>query len=270
MVKNLPANAGDAGLIPRFRSSPGGGNGNSLAFLPGKSRGQRSLVGFTPWGRKESNTTEHTCTHSLPLACDQFKGGFSLLIFPLPAPPLVGHRDLGPQSRELILKVLRSSGCGDSEYGAGRSTSGWVLSGAAWSWTQLTVPPLSPAELLGQATLSVASPSRPLSRRQVCPLTPGPGKALGQAATMAIEVRSCPRWGNGKTQGKASPEALALSFFRLGSFSMRRVPPGTWALPPPRLHAPASHLPRRLSWTGPSCRMAPLSPQSPLSSPGPG
>ena len=140
---------------------------------------------------------------SLPLACDQLKGGFSLLIFPLPAPPLLGHRDLGPQSRELILKVLRSSSCGDSEYGAGRSTSGWVLSGA-WSWPQLTVPPLSPAEFLGQATVSVASPSRPLSRRQVCPLTPGPGKALGQAATMAVEVRSCPLGGGGRTRGKTS------------------------------------------------------------------
>ncbi|KAF5921239.1 hypothetical protein HPG69_018639 [Diceros bicornis minor] len=96
--------------------------------------------------------------------------------------------DLGPQSRELTLKVLRSSSCGDSEYGAGRSPSGWVLS-EAWSWAQLTVPLLSPAELLGQATLSVGSPSRPLSRRQVCPLTPGPGKALGLAATMAVELQ---------------------------------------------------------------------------------
>ncbi|XP_058401030.1 phospholipid transfer protein C2CD2L isoform X5 [Diceros bicornis minor] len=66
--------------------------------------------------------------------------------------------DLGPQSRELTLKVLRNSSCGDTE-------------------------------LLGQATLSVGSPSRPLSRRQVCPLTPGPGKALGLAATMAVELQ---------------------------------------------------------------------------------
>nr|XP_058924902.1 phospholipid transfer protein C2CD2L isoform X5 [Kogia breviceps] len=66
--------------------------------------------------------------------------------------------DLGPQSRELVLKVLRRSSCGDAEF-------------------------------LGQATVSVASPSRPLSRRQVCPLTPGPGKALGQAATMAVELQ---------------------------------------------------------------------------------
>ena len=27
-------------------------------FLPGKFHGQRSLVGYSPWGRRESNTTE--------------------------------------------------------------------------------------------------------------------------------------------------------------------------------------------------------------------
>ena len=32
-------------------------------FLPGKSHGQRSLVGFSPWGRKESNTTERLPFH---------------------------------------------------------------------------------------------------------------------------------------------------------------------------------------------------------------
>ena len=26
--------------------------------LPGKSHGQRSVVGYSPWGRKESDTTE--------------------------------------------------------------------------------------------------------------------------------------------------------------------------------------------------------------------
>ena len=30
-------------------------------FLPGKSHGQRSLVGWHPWGHKESDTTEHAC-----------------------------------------------------------------------------------------------------------------------------------------------------------------------------------------------------------------
>ena len=32
MVKNLPANAGDVGLIPGSESSPGGGNGNPLQY----------------------------------------------------------------------------------------------------------------------------------------------------------------------------------------------------------------------------------------------
>ena len=30
----------------------------TLVFLPGKSQGQRSLVGYSPWGHKESDTTD--------------------------------------------------------------------------------------------------------------------------------------------------------------------------------------------------------------------
>ena len=30
-------------------------------FLPGESHGQRSLAGCSPWGLKESDTTEATC-----------------------------------------------------------------------------------------------------------------------------------------------------------------------------------------------------------------
>ena len=30
----------------------------TLVFLSGKSHGQRSLVGYSPWGHKESGTTE--------------------------------------------------------------------------------------------------------------------------------------------------------------------------------------------------------------------
>ena len=37
----------------------GEGNGHPLQyFLPGKSHGRRSLVGCSPWGRKELDTTE--------------------------------------------------------------------------------------------------------------------------------------------------------------------------------------------------------------------
>ena len=32
----------------------------TLVLLPGKFHGLRSLVGYSPWGRKESDTTERT------------------------------------------------------------------------------------------------------------------------------------------------------------------------------------------------------------------
>ena len=59
MVKNLPANAGDMGLILGSGRSPGEGNGNSLQlFLHGKSNGQRGLVGYIVHGvAKESDMT---------------------------------------------------------------------------------------------------------------------------------------------------------------------------------------------------------------------
>ena len=61
VVKNPPANVGDASLIPRSGRSPGGGNGspNQYSCLE-KSHGQRSLVGYSLWGCKESDMTEHT------------------------------------------------------------------------------------------------------------------------------------------------------------------------------------------------------------------
>ena len=52
-------NAGDLGSIPGLGRSPGEGNSNPPpVFLPGKSHGQRILAGYSPWGRKESDTTE--------------------------------------------------------------------------------------------------------------------------------------------------------------------------------------------------------------------
>ena len=37
-------------------------------LLPGKSHGQRSLVGYSPWSRKESDTTEQLHFH-FSLSC---------------------------------------------------------------------------------------------------------------------------------------------------------------------------------------------------------
>ena len=86
-VKNPPCNAGNVSLIPGQGTSGSAGkesacNAGGLqkhrfnpwvrkapwrkkwqptpVFLPGKSHGQRSLAGYSPWGRKESDVTEHT------------------------------------------------------------------------------------------------------------------------------------------------------------------------------------------------------------------
>ena len=40
----------------------------TLVLLPGKSYGRRSLVGCSPWGREESDTTEQLCFH-FSLSC---------------------------------------------------------------------------------------------------------------------------------------------------------------------------------------------------------
>ena len=63
------------GFDPWFGRSPGEGNSNPLQYswrrkwqpilvlLPWKSHGQRSLVGYTSWGRRESDMTERLHFH---------------------------------------------------------------------------------------------------------------------------------------------------------------------------------------------------------------
>ena len=64
IVKILPVDAGDvrdAGSIPRSGRSPGGGNGNPFQYSCLENpHGQRSLVGYSPQGHTESDTTKVT------------------------------------------------------------------------------------------------------------------------------------------------------------------------------------------------------------------
>ena len=54
--KESACNAGDLGSIPGLGRSPGEGNGYPLQYS-GEFHGQRSLVDYSPRGRKESDTT---------------------------------------------------------------------------------------------------------------------------------------------------------------------------------------------------------------------
>ena len=58
MVKSLPA-VQETPIQPLGQENPLEKEMATVpVFLPGKSHGQRSLAGYSPWGRKESDTTE--------------------------------------------------------------------------------------------------------------------------------------------------------------------------------------------------------------------
>ena len=63
VVKNPPANAGnirDEGWIPGSGRSPGGEHGNSPQYSCLENPMDSRLVGYSPWGHKELDTTEAT------------------------------------------------------------------------------------------------------------------------------------------------------------------------------------------------------------------
>ena len=67
VVKNLPASAEDTRdrvSIPGFGKIPWRRKWQPTpVFLPRKFYGQRGRAGYSPWGRKESDMTEHTHVH---------------------------------------------------------------------------------------------------------------------------------------------------------------------------------------------------------------
>ena len=63
--KESACNEGDLGSIPGSERSPGEGNGYPLpVFMPKEFHGQRSLVGYSPWGHKQTQWVTNTFTFS--------------------------------------------------------------------------------------------------------------------------------------------------------------------------------------------------------------
>ena len=63
--KESACNLGDMRSIPGLERSAGEGNGNTRVFMLGESHGQRTLAGYSPLGRKQSDMTERlTVLHS--------------------------------------------------------------------------------------------------------------------------------------------------------------------------------------------------------------
>ena len=62
-LKNPPANAGEVGSLPGSGRSSGGGHGNLLQdSCLGNPHGQRCLVGYSLWGRKDLDMTQQLST----------------------------------------------------------------------------------------------------------------------------------------------------------------------------------------------------------------
>ena len=61
--KEFACSAGYLGLIPGLGRFPGEGNGNPLQYFCLENPiDRRSLVGYSPWGRRESDVTERLTT----------------------------------------------------------------------------------------------------------------------------------------------------------------------------------------------------------------
>ena len=73
--KESSCNTGDLGSIPGLEGSLGDGMEGwewlpTPVFLPGEFHGQRSLAGYSPWGRKESDTTQRLRLRLLLPVCE--------------------------------------------------------------------------------------------------------------------------------------------------------------------------------------------------------
>ena len=118
-VKNPPAVQGtschieDQSLIPGLGRSPGGGHGNPLQYSCLENpHGQRSLAGYSPQGRKESDTTERlnhqisACGINISLVNNMLIGVFCLLIFMQPRNPYHWpHEGLPRDPTSVFLRV---------------------------------------------------------------------------------------------------------------------------------------------------------------------
>ena len=80
--KESACNVGDLGSIPGLGRSPRGGHGNPLQYYSLENpHGPRSLVGYSPWGCKESGSSERLSTHNLcNILCKHLiEGAFNLV-----------------------------------------------------------------------------------------------------------------------------------------------------------------------------------------------
>ena len=157
--KEPPANAGDTGdvdSIPGLVRSPGEETGNPLQYsCLVKSHGQRSLVDYNPWGRKELDTTDQLSMQAYTdcsLLGSSVHGIFQARVcwgvFPYPPPWDLLNPEIQPVSLMSHALVGRFSSTGPTWVNPQR----WMYQAQLLSCVRLWVIPWTVA---GQAPLSM-------------------------------------------------------------------------------------------------------------------
>ena len=149
MVKDPPANAGDIrdlALIPGSGRSPGRGNDSPLQYSCLENpHGQRSLAGYSPWGRKQLDMTT-TTTFDLQQV--------------IPKTTLAGSHPITLSGRDLLVHQLSVGAwlCLQAAQGCGCRPH---MQGEEGRWHMLTSPVLRPrgAQSLGEGPNSPSAPS---------------------------------------------------------------------------------------------------------------
>ena len=106
MVKKICLQCGRPGFHPWVGKMPWRRAWQpTLVFLPGESHGQRSLVGYGPWGHRELDTAEQLSTNSLGLKGPDLEWLYSAYKSPCPpgsnwAGPTKGSPQPHPLTRE--------------------------------------------------------------------------------------------------------------------------------------------------------------------------
>ena len=79
--KESACNEGDLGSIPGLGRSPGGWQGNSLQYSCLENpHGQRRLVGYNPWGHRESDMTKQARPLRFMIQIEHVKGKRAVLV----------------------------------------------------------------------------------------------------------------------------------------------------------------------------------------------
>ena len=104
-AKYLPADAGNWGSVPGSGRIPREENDNQYSlFLPGKSQGQRSLAGYSPWGHERVRHILATKQQQIQNT-GKYKIQYTFTYFFIVNSPLVLHDLKGHLHKAVIRKL---------------------------------------------------------------------------------------------------------------------------------------------------------------------